>query len=220
MRIFVKYLAALVGSVIVVFVIVGITRAFFNISPGRPDVAPVAELAPPRAVSPPPTAPATPAEPPAAAMTPPPAPAAPPAAEPLEGAPPAGAAPAMGGAPATGGDILMRLAAANPDAGLALRPRCVACHTFEQNGANRVGPNLWNIVGRDKASVPGFQYSEALRNAPGTWTFEELDRFLAAPARHIPGTRMNYAGMPAPGDRANLIAYLRTLSTSPVPLTQ
>lgn len=164
MRILAKYLAALVGSVIVVGVIVGITRASFNLSP-------------PRTVDPPPPA-------------------------------------------AGSGYILVRLAAANTDAGLALRPRCVTCHTFEPNGPNRVGPNLWNIVGRDKGSAPGFPYSEAMRSAPGTWTFEELDRFLAAPAQHTPGTRMNYAGLPAAGDRANLIAYLRTLSTAPAPLPQ
>ncbi|MBM3507476.1 MAG: cytochrome c family protein, partial [Alphaproteobacteria bacterium] len=115
-------------------------------------------------------------------------------------------------------DIAQRLAAASPAAGLTARARCQACHTFDQNGPNRVGPNLWNIVGRDKASVPGFNYSEAMRNAPGTWTYEELDAFIAAPARHIPGNRMNFHGMPAAADRANLIAHLRTLSTSPVRL--
>ena len=232
MRIFLKYLAALVGSVIVVVVIVGITRAFFNITPERPDVAPVAEQVLPRTVVPPVAppapqpAPAPQAAAPAAPPAPTPAPATPPTAAPTEApaaaapaTPPAGAAPEA--APAgDGGDILVRLAAANADAGLAVRPRCATCHTFEQNGPNRVGPNLWNTVGRDKASIPGFQYSEAMRNAPGTWTFQELDAFLTAPARHTPGTRMNFPGLPSATERANLIAYLRTLSTNPVPLTQ
>jgi cytochrome c len=152
-----------------------------------------------------------PASPPVAERAPAPTPAAP-APAPQAAAP---TAPAAGG-----GDLLVRLAAANADAGLAVRPRCATCHTFEQNGPNRVGPNLWNVVGRDKGSLPGFQYSEAMRNAPGTWTFAELDAFLTGPAQHTPGTRMNFPGIPAATDRANLIAYLRTLSTNPVPLAQ
>lgn len=193
---FLKYLAAIAGSVIVVVVIVGITRAFFNISP------------PPLVVesTPAPTVPTPAPAPQAAAPT-----ATPPAAPTAAPDRPAAAA---------GGDVLVRLAAANADAGLAVRPRCATCHTFEQNGPNRVGPNLWNVVGRDKGSLPGFQYSEAMLNAPGTWTFAELDAFLIAPAQHTPGTRMNFPGMPSATDRANLIAYLRTLSTNPVPLTQ
>lgn len=201
---FLKYLAAIAGSVIVVVVIVGITRAFFNISP--PPL--VVEGTPaPTAPTPVPTPVPTPAPAPQAAAPP----AAPPAAPTAAPDTPAAAA---------GGDVLVRLAAANADAGLAVRPRCATCHTFEQNGPHRVGPNLWNVVGRDKGSLPGFQYSEAMRNAPGTWTFAELDAFLTAPAQHTPGTRMNFPGMPSAIDRANLIAYLRTLSTNPVPLTQ
>jgi cytochrome c len=134
---------------------------------------------------------------------------------------PKGLAAAAGGPGAVGAGttgIAGRLAAASAAAGLTARTRCQACHTFDQNGPNRVGPNLWNIVGRDKGSVPGFNYSEAMRTAPGTWTYDELDRFLTAPAQHIPGNRMAFTGIPATADRANLIAHLRTLSATPLPL--
>ena len=245
MNTFLKYLAAIAGSVIVVVAIFGITRAFFTIDAPTPNdrvveqaVPPAAPLAPPavapgpQAAEPPPAAPAPaapapmPAEPPVVA-----APAAPPATPPAIPAPQADVAPPAAAPtpavpspaappPAAAGDIVVRLAQANVPGGLGLRPRCATCHTFEQNGPNRVGPNLWNVVGRDKGSVPGFNYSEAMRTAPGTWTFKELDGFLQGPAAHTPGTRMNFAGLANPADRANLIAYLRTLSTNPVPLTQ
>lgn len=219
MSIFLKYLAAIVGSVIVVVLIVGITRAFFNITPGQPDMPPIAEQAP-AARTPAPVAPAPQAQAPTP-VTPPPVAQPPAAAEAAPAAAPPPAAPETPAARRDGDDNLLgRLAAASPDAGLAIRPRCATCHTFEQNGPNRVGPNLWNVVGRDIGSLPGFQYSEAMRNEPGTWTFEELDEFLTAPARHIPGTRMNFPGLANAADRAALIAYLRTLSTNPVPLTR
>ena len=216
---FLKYLAAIAGSVIVVVVIVGITRAFFGITRAFFNISPpplVVEGTPaPTAPTPVPTPVPTPAPAPQAA-----APTAAPTAAPPAAPPAAPTAAPDTPAAAAGGDVLVRLAAANADAGLAVRPRCATCHTFEQNGPHRVGPNLWNVVGRDKGSLPGFQYSEAMRNAPGTWTFAELDAFLTAPAQHTPGTRMNFPGMPSAIDRANLIAYLRTLSTNPVPLTQ
>ena len=231
-----KYGGAVLASVLLVVVIATVAGAIFGDAPTAttPVVAerPAAPAAPPRA-TPPATAPA----PLAAAPDAPPAPAAIPApallADPMAAAPapmadPMAAAPAPAVPPPAAGapgavaagtaNIAGRLAAANAATGLTVRTRCAACHTFDQNGPNRVGPNLWNVVGRDKASVPGFNFSEALKNAPGTWTFDELDKFLTAPAQHTPGTRMNFAGMPSAADRANLIAHLRTLSTAPVPL--
>lgn len=96
--------------------------------------------------------------------------------------------------------------------------KCAACHTFDNGGANKVGPNLWNVVNRDVASVAGFNYSDAMAGHGGTWTFEELNAFLESPKAHVPGTIMNFAGLRKPGDRGNILMYLRSLSDSPAAL--
>ncbi len=95
---------------------------------------------------------------------------------------------------------------------------CMSCHTNNEGGANGLGPNLWNVVGRDVATVEGFNYSAPIQEYPGDWTYEALSAFLHAPQEEIPGTGMGYAGMADVEDRADLIAYLRTLSGDPVPL--
>lgn len=110
------------------------------------------------------------------------------------------------------------LASADVSAGEALVRRCTACHTLEKGGANRVGPNLFDIVNADKAHIDGFAYSTAMAEAEGTWTYENLSRFLFSPKDYTPGTKMNFAGLRRDADRANLIAYLRTLSDNPAPL--
>lgn len=112
----------------------------------------------------------------------------------------------------------VRLAASDPQKGQAAAKQCTACHTFEKGGLNRVGPNLYDIVGRAKATVGGFNYSAALKGKGGTWTYEDLDLFLANPKGYIPGTTMGYAGLARGGQRADLINYLHTLADSPVPL--
>jgi cytochrome c len=95
----------------------------------------------------------------------------------------------------------------------------MTCHTLEKGGPNRVGPNLWGVVDRPRASHPGYNYSSAMKAAKGgKWTFEELDKFLTHPQGYIRGTKMTFAGFQNPDQRANLIAYLRTLSDNPVPL--
>ncbi len=113
------------------------------------------------------------------------------------------------------------LASADLGAGENVLKKCASCHTFEDGGANKVGPNLWNIVERPIASHEGFGYSAALKDyATGgkTWTYDELNAFLAAPKKHIKGTAMGFAGLKKVDERANIIAWMRTHSASPVAL--
>lgn len=101
----------------------------------------------------------------------------------------------------------------------AARRACAACHTFVEGGRNGVGPNLWNIVNSNYARIDGFNYSAANRAlADNVWDFEALNAFIAAPARAMPGTRMAFAGLANVQQRADIIAYLRTLSNDPAPL--
>ena len=112
------------------------------------------------------------------------------------------------------------LAAANPDTGRQVAQRaCAACHNFVQGGPNGIGPNLWGIVNANHARVAGFNYSAANRAlADKPWTYEALNAFITRPVAAMPGTRMAYAGMPNLQQRADVIAFLRTLDTTPAPL--
>jgi cytochrome c len=110
------------------------------------------------------------------------------------------------------------MASASVEKGHATAKQCQACHTFEKGGPNRVGPNLWGIVGRPRASEAGFNYSAAMKAKRGTWTFGELYAFLANPRGYIPGTAMTFAGLSRGQQRADVIDYLHTLSDNPEPL--
>ncbi len=115
--------------------------------------------------------------------------------------------------------VLVLLASADPAAGESVTRKCTACHTFDEGGPNRVGPNLWDIVGRPIGGADGFNYSDALSGlSDQTWSYENLDAFLAAPKAWAPGTKMAYAGLKKADDRAELIAYMRGLSNDPQPL--
>ena len=116
--------------------------------------------------------------------------------------------------------IETRLAKADVDRGKSETKVCMTCHTLEKNGPNKVGPNLWGVVDRPRASHPGFDYSAAMKAKGGQWTFDELDKFLAHPQSYIAGTKMTFNGIQNADQRANLIAYLRTQSDNPVPLPQ
>lgn len=106
------------------------------------------------------------------------------------------------------------LPAANVAQGATVSKKCVSCHVFEKGGANGTGPALWGVLGRDAGAVPGFAYSEGMV-AHGAWTYEEMDKFLAAPQAYIKGTKMSFVGLKKQEDRINLIAYLRSMSDAP-----
>ncbi|TFI58706.1 cytochrome c family protein [Sphingomonas parva] len=114
-------------------------------------------------------------------------------------------------------DLGTLLAAADPEKGRRAAQVCGSCHTLDNGGPNRVGPNLWAVVGRPVAAHAGFAYSPALSGHGGAWSYQALDQFLAGPARAVPGTKMSFAGLRNPRDRANLLAYLATLGPSRLP---
>jgi cytochrome c len=112
------------------------------------------------------------------------------------------------------------LASASAESGQGQARKCAACHTFDQGGANKIGPNLYEVVGRPVASHEGFAYSDAMKAKGGEWTYEDLSAFLADPKGALPGTKMAFAGMKNPTQRADLLAYLRTLAANPEPLPE
>jgi cytochrome c len=134
--------------------------------------------------------------------------------EPAEGGP---AAPAAEAKP-----IADLLANANVEAGAAVFKKCQACHSGEKGGPNKVGPDLWDLIDRPIAEHAGFGYSAGMKefskDGAETWTYDNLNHFLTSPKKFVKGTAMSFSGLPKDEDRANVIAYLRTLSDSPKPL--
>ncbi len=114
--------------------------------------------------------------------------------------------------------ILALLASADIEAGIKVAKKCTACHEFDPDGKNKTGPMLWNIVDASKGMKDGFNYSDALVGMGGAWDYEALNAFLYKPKAYIKGTKMNFAGLKKPSDRANIIAYLRSLADTPVAL--
>lgn len=131
---------------------------------------------------------------------------------------PSGAAPVKAAAPVAAIPLPDLFAKADPAKGQTLAKVCATCHGFDKGGANKVGPNLYGVVGRAKAEAAGFAYSDALKGKGGKWSFEDLNAFITSPKTFAPGTKMGYAGETDAGKRADIIAYLRSLSDSPVPL--
>ena len=113
--------------------------------------------------------------------------------------------------------ILSLISGADIDAGKKIAKKCTACHGFESGGKNKVGPNLYNIVNKSIAKSD-FSYSKAFLALNGKWSYEELNKFIYKPVKYAKGTKMNFAGLKKKNDRANLIAWLRTLSDNPVSL--
>lgn len=116
--------------------------------------------------------------------------------------------------------IASLLPSADPKRGQAdtMKYACFACHTFTEGGKAGIGPNLYGIVGAPHAHMQGYAYSEALKSKQGPWTYSELYQWLKKPSAYAPGTKMTFVGVPDPKDRADIIAYLRSLSANPEPL--
>lgn len=114
--------------------------------------------------------------------------------------------------------IAALLANASPQSGAEAFKKCAACHGGDKGGANKVGPNLWGVVGREIAGAEGFAYSDALKGKGGDWTFENLAAFVHGPKTFAPGTKMAFAGVTDAGQLADVLAYLRSLSDAPAPL--
>ena len=117
-----------------------------------------------------------------------------------------------------GPSLLALIAMTDMAAGKKLLKRCASCHDLAQGGPNKIGPNLWDVVGADVASHDGYSYSAALSAVDGEWSYEALDAFLTKPKAFAPGTKMTFAGLKKPADRANIIGFLRMLSENPAPL--
>src|ERR1700742_493045 len=110
------------------------------------------------------------------------------------------------------------LPTADAAAGQATSAKCQQCHDLSKGGPDKIGPNLWGVVGRPRASRPSFSYSTAMASDHGPWTFDKLFKFLKSPGAYVPGTKMSFVGLPRAQDRINLLAWLRTQSDSPLPI--
>jgi cytochrome c len=122
-------------------------------------------------------------------------------------------------APAAEEPIEVLLASADVGKGENAAKKCAACHTFDKGGPNRVGPNLFGVVGRAKASPgAGFNFSAALKAKGGDWSIDDLNKFLLNPKAFVPGTAMAFAGLPRGSERADILAYLNSKADSPAPL--
>ncbi len=111
------------------------------------------------------------------------------------------------------------LASADEKAGDAYAHKvCAACHTFGEGQPAGLGPNLYGVLGGPHAHMAGFDYSSALKDKKGPWTYDALNEWLTKPSAYAPGTKMTFAGISSAKDRANVIAYLRSLSKTPEPL--
>jgi len=114
--------------------------------------------------------------------------------------------------------IAVYLASADPAKGEQVFKKCVACHNAEPGGANALGPGLFGVMGNPVAAHPGFAFSDALKSKGGTWDWETMNAWLKSPKAFAPGTKMTFAGLSSPEDRANVMAFLNSRDSSPLPV--
>jgi len=135
---------------------------------------------------------------------------------PIEGV---GEAPAAAAAkPAEVEPVSALLAKADVDHGAQIARQCMACHNFAKGGPDMVGPNLWGVVGGPHAHKVGYAYSDSMKKFAGTWDYESINKFIEKPQAFLPGTKMGFAGLKKPQDRADVIAWLRQQADTPEPL--
>jgi cytochrome c len=129
-----------------------------------------------------------------------------------------GAQEAAGGAAEAEKPIEFYLASADPTKGEQVFKKCAACHNADKGGPNQLGPNLWGVVGAPIGEGRGFAWSDALGKHGGTWDWDSLGKWLHNPKAFAPGTKMTFAGLSKPEDRADVIAFLNQHSDSPKPM--
>ena len=112
-------------------------------------------------------------------------------------------------------DISALLALGDIDHGKSIFKKCVACHSIAKDGGNKIGPKLYNVVGRTVGSVSDYKFSKALASYGKEWTFKELNGFLIKPSKWIKGTKMAFAGLKKEKDRASVLLYLNENNDSP-----
>ena len=125
---------------------------------------------------------------------------------------------AIAAAPAGPEAIAGMLAAADAAAGAKLFKKCSACHTFKKGDPNKVGPNLWNVVGGSRAAAAGFKYSGGMKKMGGNWSIADLNVFLYKPKMLVKKTKMNFSGLKKAKDRANVVKFLHGNADSPMPM--
>ena len=115
-------------------------------------------------------------------------------------------------------DISALLAMGSVDHGQKVFKKCSACHSVKKNGKNKIGPALYNIIGRNMAGLENYKYSKALIDFGKSWTFDEMNSFLIKPQSYIKGTKMAFAGLKKEKDRASVILFMNQNSDNPLPL--
>ena len=116
------------------------------------------------------------------------------------------------------GDIMTLLTSANADDGAKIFRKCTACHSIAKGGANKIGPALWGVLGRQAGSLSDYKYSKAMADHREAWSFEEMNGFLTKPKNWVKGTKMSFVGLKSEKDRAAVILYMNKNTDKPLPL--